>query len=113
VPVASLIAWAMAGGAAMLALFVPASGRAWAIELTARYLLSLLYLAVVGSVVAFLLFFGVARRRGYTTASYILALTPLVAMAMSFLFEGKRWGLETLAGVALVLLGQWLLLRSG
>ncbi len=111
-PVSSLMAWAMAYGAAMLVPFVILSGREWAFEWNARYVLSLLYLAVMGSVVAFLLYFGVARRRGYTTAAYILALTPFVAMAMSTLFEDKTWGLAGLAGVALVLLGQWLLLRA-
>jgi hypothetical protein len=39
----------------------------------------------------FVLYFGIARRRGYTTASYILALTPLLAVTISTLFEGKKW----------------------
>jgi drug/metabolite transporter (DMT)-like permease len=73
--------------------------------------LSLLYLALIGSVVAFLLYFGVGRRRGYSTASYILALTPLLAMVMSTRFEGKRWSAMGMGSVALVVLGQWLLLR--
>lgn len=111
-PVASLMAWAMGYGALMLVVFVFTTGRTWTFEPSARYVLSLLYLAVVGSVLAFLLYFGLARRRGYTTAAYVLALTPFVAMAMSTLFEGKRWGLIGLLGVALVLLGQWLLLRT-
>lgn len=110
--VASLMAWAMGYGAAMLVVFVFASGRPWVFEASPRYVLSLIYLAVVGSVLAFLLYFGLARRRGYTTAAYILALTPLIAMAMSTLFEGKTWGLTGLLGIGLVLLGQWLLLRT-
>jgi drug/metabolite transporter (DMT)-like permease len=74
--------------------------------------LSLLHLAVNGSVIAFLLYYGLARRRGYSTASYIAALAPLVAMTVSALFEGKSWGLMALGGVALVLVGQFLLLRA-
>jgi drug/metabolite transporter (DMT)-like permease len=111
-PLAPLMAWAMAYGSALLVPFVFLSGRAWTFDATPRYMLSLLYLAVMGSVVAFLLYFGLARRRGYATASYILALTPLVAMVMSTVFEHKRWGITGLAGVAIVLLGQWLLLRA-
>jgi hypothetical protein len=76
------------------------------------YVLSLLHLAVNGSVIAFLLYYGLARRRGYSTASYIAALAPLVAMTVSALFEGKSWGLMALGGVALVLVGQFLLLRA-
>ena len=67
---------------------------------------------LVGSVVAFLLYFGLARRRGYATAAYISALTPPVAMTVSTLFEGKSWGVLALAGIVLVLLGQVLLLRA-
>jgi len=111
-PVAASTAWAMGYGALMLALFAILTGRAWTFQLTAPYLLSLAHLALVGSVVAFLLYYGLARRRGYATASYIAALTPPLAMLMSSQFESKSWGPLAVAGVGLVLLGQWLLLRT-
>lgn len=111
-PLTASTAWAMAYGALALALYATVSGKHWTFEPTARYVLSLCYLALVGSVLAFTLYFGLARRRGYTMASYILALTPLLAMVMSTLFEGKHWPPVTLAGVALVLWGQWQLLRT-
>lgn len=110
--VAASIAWAMLYGTAMLAAFALATGRAWTFEFTWTYTLSLLHLALNGSVIAFLLYFGLARRRGYATASYISALAPLVAMLVSSLFEAKSWGPLALGGVALALLGQWLLLRA-
>ncbi|MBL8531082.1 MAG: DMT family transporter [Hyphomonadaceae bacterium] len=109
--VAASSAWAMAYGSALLALFALATGRTWAFEWSAPYILSLLHLAIIGSVVAFVLYYGLARRRGYSTASYISALTPPVAMVVSALFEGKSWGLAALGGVGLVLAGQVLLLR--
>jgi drug/metabolite transporter (DMT)-like permease len=111
-PLAASTAWAMAYGALALVLYAFLSGKHWSFEPTARYVLSLCYLALVGSVLAFTLYFGLARRRGYTMASYILALTPLLAMVMSSVFEHKRWPPVTLAGVALVLWGQWQLLRT-
>ena len=104
--------WAMAYGAGLLALFALATGKQWTFEFTWPYVLSLLHLSVVGSVIAFALYYGLARRRGYATASYIAALTPPLAMLISALFEGKSWGLMALAGVALVLSGQVLLLRA-
>ncbi len=110
-PIASSTAWAMGYGAALLALFAMITGRPWAFEMSVRYVASLLHLSVVGSVVAFLLYYGLARRRGYATAAYISALTPPLAMLMSTLFEGKAWGPLALGGVVLVLIGQWLLLR--
>lgn len=110
--VATFTAWSMSYGVAILVLFAFATGRAWTFEPTWAYTLSLLHLSIVGSVVAFLLYFGLARRRGYATAAYISALTPPVAMVVSTIFEGKSWGLLALGGVVLVLLGQALLLRA-
>jgi len=104
--------WAMGYGAALLAIFAVATGKTWAFEFTAPYILSLLHLSVVGSVIAFALYYGLARRRGYATASYISALTPPLAMFVSAMLEDKSWGLFALGGVVLVLMGQVLLLRS-
>ncbi|HVK81589.1 MAG TPA: EamA family transporter [Verrucomicrobiae bacterium] len=110
--VATFTAWSMSYGVAVLALFALVTGRAWTFDPSWGYVLSLLHLAIAGSVVAFLLYFGLARRRGYATAAYISALTPPVAMTVSTLFEGKSWGVLALGGVVLVLLGQVLLLRA-
>jgi drug/metabolite transporter (DMT)-like permease len=110
--VAGFTAWGMGYGALALALLGLATGKAWEFEPTWQYALSLLHLSVNGSVIAFLMYFMLARRRGYAVASYTSALTPLVAMAMSSAFEAKSWGLAALAGLALVLAGQVLLLRT-
>lgn len=111
-PVTSLTAWSMAYGALSLAAFAAITGRAWEFESTPAYIGSLLYLAVAGSVIAFLLYFGLARRRGYATASYIGAISPLVAMLVSGLLEDKSWSPVAFVAVALVLAGQALLLRG-
>ena len=105
-------AWAMAYGAGALALFALATGKVWSLQPTWAYVLSFLHLSVNGSVVAFLMYYGLARRRGYATASYVSALAPILAMLMSSLFEGKTWGLMALGGIVLALTGQVLLLRT-
>jgi drug/metabolite transporter (DMT)-like permease len=110
--VASLTTWSMGYGALQLSLFALVTGRAWIFVPSFAYIASLGYLAIFGSVVAFLFYYGLARRRGYATAAYIAALTPAVAMLMSSLFEGKTWNALALSGLALVLAGQWLLLRA-
>ena len=110
--IAASTGWAMAYGAGVLAIFALITGKTWAFEFTPAYIFSLLHLSLIGSVIAFLVYYGLARRRGYALASYISALAPLVAMVVSTLFEGKTWGLLALGGVALVLFGQFLLLRS-
>ena len=112
VEVAPGTAWAMAYGAAILAVYALVTGAPWRFEATPAYVGSLVYLSVFGSVVAFFLYFSLARRRGYALAAYVSALTPGIAMLVSALFEGARWGWSALAGLALVLGGQVLLIRA-
>ena len=102
----------MAYGTGLLALWGLATGVEWSIEPTARYLGSLAYLAVFGSVIAFGLYFTIARVIGSTMASYISALTPPIAMLVSVAFEGARFGWTALIGLAIVLAGQALLIRA-
>ncbi len=105
-------AWAMAYGTILLAIWGLITGVEWSIEPTTRYLGSLLYLAVFGSVIAFGLYFTIARVIGYTLASYIAALTPPVAMLVSVGFEGETFGWTALVGLVIVLSGQALLIRA-
>jgi drug/metabolite transporter (DMT)-like permease len=112
VSVAASTAWGMGYGAALLAFFVVVTGREWGFDARWPYVVSLAHLALIGSVVAFVLYYGLARRRGYATASYVSALTPPLAMLISALFEGKHWSGSAFGGIALVVLGQWLLLRA-
>lgn len=111
-PIAASTAWAMVYGVVTLIALGVWRGVDWHFDTRAPYVVSLLYLAVIGSVVAFLLYYGLARRRGYATASYISALTPPLAMLISTVFEGKQWSAHAFVGVVFVLAGQWLLLRS-
>ena len=111
-PVLTATAWAMAYGTAMLAIYGVFTGVTWWIELTPAYVLSLLYLSLFGSVIAFGLYFSIARQRGYALASYISALTPPIAMLVSVFFEGARFGWSALIGLGLVLVGQVLLIRA-
>lgn len=111
-PILASTAWAMAYGTAMLAAWGLATGAEFRIEPTAGYLISLAYLAVLGSVVAFVVYFWVARTRGYALASYISALTPPIAMLVSLTFEGARFGWGALVGLLIVLAGQGLMIRA-
>ncbi|MGZ9099658.1 MAG: DMT family transporter [Brevundimonas sp.] len=105
-------AWAMAYGTGLLAIYGLATGVEFTIDPGFTYVGSLLYLSVFGSVIAFGLYFTIARMIGYALASYISALTPPIAMLVSVLFEGARFGWPALAGLVLVLSGQALLIRA-
>lgn len=105
-------AWAMAYGTGLLVIFGLATGVKFQIDPTPAYVGSLLYLSIFGSVIAFGLYFTIARTIGYAMASYISALTPPIAMLVSVMFEGATFGWSALAGLLLVLSGQLLLIRA-
>lgn len=105
-------AWSMAYGAAALAIFDFATGKPFIFDPRPAYGLSLIYLSLFGSVIAFLLYFALARRRSYTFASYISAITPPIALGISAVFEHAPLGWGAAAGVVLVVIGQALLIRS-
>lgn len=111
-PVLSSVAWAMAYGSALVFLYGLVTGVEFTLELTPAYIGSLLYLSIFGSVVAFALYFMLARAKGYALASYISAITPPIALGMSVIFEDARFGWEAVLGIALVLGGQILLIRA-
>lgn len=106
------LAWGLtwgAGTAAALALATVPLPDAWPRELS--WWLSLIYLAVAGTVVAFGAFLTLQHRLGPGKASTIGVMTPVVALAVSTAFEGFRPGLLTLAGAALTVAGNVLMLR--
>ena len=105
-------AWAMAYGTGLLVIYGLATGVEFTIDPNLTYVGSLLYLSVFGSVIAFGLYFTIARMIGYALASYVSALTPPVAMLVSVLFEGAHFGWSALVGLLLVLSGQALMIRA-
>ena len=100
-----------AGGLTMIAIGL-ASGDSLAIPLTAPFVASLLYLCVFGSVIAFAAYLGLIQRIGAAQASYANVLIPMVALALSSLFEGYHWQLFSVAGLLVSLAGNLLVMRG-
>jgi drug/metabolite transporter (DMT)-like permease len=104
-------AWAMGYAALLVAGWCAARGVPFAFDARAPYVLSLLYLAVFGSVVAFVSYLTLLQRIGAGRAGYTTVVIPVVAMVASTLFEGYRWTPTAVAGMVLVLAGTVLVLR--
>ncbi len=75
-----------------------------------QYVTSLLYLAVIGSCVAFGCFMALLKQVGAARASYASVLFPVVALLISTAFEDYQWTTAAIAGVLLILGGNWLAL---
>ena len=105
-------AWGMAYGASMLALYCVVQGIPFEMEWNTRYIGSLLYLVIPGSVIGFPAYRTLGGRRGPERAAYCTVLFPVVALNVSALFEGYQWSAPTLAGLVLVMLGNVLVFRK-
>jgi len=110
-PVIQVNALGMAYGTLFMALLVLLRGAPLRFELSAGYVASLLYLAVFGSVVAFGSYLTLIGRIGPGRAGYATVLFPVIALALSTLFEGLRWNLLGALGVLFVLVGNVIILR--
>ncbi|HEY8609051.1 MAG TPA: EamA family transporter [Noviherbaspirillum sp.] len=100
--------WAMCIGAGLLTVLALALGMPFTIENDARYIGSLLYLAVPGSVIGFTAYLLLVGRLGPERAAYCTVLFPVVALSISTVFEGYRWSPAAFAGLACVLAGNLL-----
>jgi drug/metabolite transporter (DMT)-like permease len=111
-PVAAQLAWSMLWGAVInfvLALVVAGPPQFdWRIG----YIAGIVYLGVAGSALAFTLYFGVIRAIGPARAAYSSVLIPIIALAISTIFEGFRWSAQAAVGAALTLAGLWVAIRA-
>jgi drug/metabolite transporter (DMT)-like permease len=111
-PIFETTAWGMAYGSALVALTATLFDTPWTFDLRFPYIVSLAYLAVFGSIVAFGAYLTLLRQVGAGTASYVNVAIPVLAMLLSTGFEAYRWtGLAAL-GVVLAVAGIVLVLRQ-
>lgn len=109
-PVIQTNAWGMAYGSLVMTIFAVFSGVPFNYDPTISYSLSLLYLAVFGSILAFGCYLTLVGRIGADKAAYVAVLFPVIALGLSTLFEDYQWSLRALIGFVLVLLGNYIVL---
>ena len=104
-PLLALIAWAMAAGALFDAFFAFLISGPPVIDLSLSYVSGLLYLALLGSVLAFSLYYPLVRKIGPGKAAYPSVIVPIIAMGFSTWLEHYRWTPLAIAGGVLALGG--------
>lgn len=110
-PIMQANAWGMLYGALVNTLIAFAQGKELAFDPSSTYVLSLLYLAVFGSVVAFGCYLTLLGRIGLERAGYASVLIPVVALALSVLLEGLQLSIYLLVGLALAIAGNVFVLK--
>jgi drug/metabolite transporter (DMT)-like permease len=98
-------AWGMVYGALTAAIVAIAQGTAPSFDTNISYLLSLAYLSVFGSIVAFGAYLTLLKRVGGGPSAFVSVATPIIALALSTLFEGYRWTWIAALGVVLAVIG--------
>jgi drug/metabolite transporter (DMT)-like permease len=76
------------------------------------YVLSLFYLAIFGSIIAFGSFLSLIGKIGAGKAAYITMIIPVIALIISSLFEGYHWSTYSFAGVGLILAGNFVVILT-
>jgi drug/metabolite transporter (DMT)-like permease len=112
-PIAALLGWAMLYGAAVDALLAALATGAPAFDPHPVYWLGLIYLSLVASALAFWLYYWIIRQVGAAKAAYSSVLIPIIAMALSTLFEHYHWSALAASGGLLTIAGLVIALRAG
>jgi drug/metabolite transporter (DMT)-like permease len=111
-PVVQMNTFGMLYGALFVTLVAVAARQPFRFDDSPRYLLSLAYLAVFGSILAFGAFLALLGRIGADRAGYVTVAIPIVALLLSACFEGLQWRVSLGAGILLCLAGNVAVLRG-
>jgi len=109
---AMLAAWQMIFGIApLLVLGLVVDGNPARFHWTAMSVFCLLYLAVIGSALTFLLLYWLLPRLTVAQLQSISLITPPGAVMLGWLIGGETFPLSSLLGACLVLVGLWMIFR--
>jgi len=104
-PVIQSNAWGMFYGAILTGIIAAVEGHPFVFEWSAEYIISLAYLTVFGSIIAFGAYLTLLGRIGAHRAGYAMVVFPVIALILSMLFEGLQLSATIVLGTVLVLTG--------
>ncbi|MBX2881161.1 MAG: DMT family transporter [Granulosicoccus sp.] len=108
-PVLQTNALGMGYGTLLMLLVALLLGSTFNFDNRLSYSVSLIYLAVFASVLAFGAYLTLVGRIGADRAAYATVIFPIVALVISSLFEDFHWSPVALTGVVFVLVGNVLI----
>ena len=109
---AMLAAWQMIFGTIpMLILGAIVDGNPAKFHWTSTAVFCLLYLAIIGSSLTFLLLYWLLPRMSVINLQAISLITPPGAVILGWILGGEKFPLWSLLGAAIVLVGVWMIFR--
>jgi len=89
----------------LLSVGLPLEGNPFRFDWTPMAVIAMFYLAIVGSVIAFLLYYWLVLNMDVTKSMLIALVTPVVAVILGMIVLDEEFGWRTLAGGAMIMLG--------
>ena len=105
-------AWGMAYGTLASLALALAKGEPFLFDTSVNYVASLLWLAIVSTVIAFASYLTLVGRIGPGRAGYATVIFPVFALLASTWLEGYQWTPLAVLGLVLVLSGNVFVIRG-
>jgi drug/metabolite transporter (DMT)-like permease len=112
IPFIQSIAYGMLYGSIFTLIVAKFRGAEFVFDDSFSYISSLLYLSIIGSVVAFYLYLKLLERIGSARAGYIGVIMPIIALIISTIFEGLQWTNNLIFGLPVLIFGCVLILKQ-
>jgi len=109
--VVAVTGYGMLYGSVTLLIYLFIVGIDLNFDFSYKYIMSLLYLSIFGSVFGFILYLSIIKNIGANDAAYVAIIMPLIALIISTIFEGLIWDMNLYIGALLVLFGNILILK--
>jgi len=111
-PLIETIAFAMFYGSLITLLITQLDNTELLFEFTFKYISSLAYLSVFGSIFAFIFYLKLLERVGPGRAGYVGVVMPVIALLISTIFENLEWQLNLIVGLPILLIGGVLVINQ-
>lgn len=111
-PILQTNAFSMIYGSSMMFITVLILKKPISFDFSGSYLVSLSYLSIFGSIVAFSVYLKLLGEIGPDRVAYVALITPIIALLISSIFEGYEWKISGITGVSLLLVGNVIALKN-
>ena len=112
IPVMQTNAFGMLYGGIYMLVLGAATNKQFLFDWSLEYVLSIVYLTLFGSIVAFGSYLTLIGRIGAGKAAYAILTIPVVAIWLSVVFENYHLSLYSISGIGLILGGNFLALKK-
>ena len=111
-PPIQTIAYAMLYGSLVTFLVTKTRGAELLFENSVSYISSLLYLAIFGSIFAFISYLKLLEKVGPGRAGYVGVVMPVLALIISTIFEKLEWQIDLIIGLPILIVGAVLVINQ-